>query len=72
MTNLPNDQRQIWADAYKIYDHFFTMKNTIEDWDKLIDACDEMCGRYKQHTLAVKLACALYEAMEVEKGAIHH
>lgn len=72
MTNLPNDQRQIWADAYKIYDHFFTIQNTVDDWTNLMDACNEMCEKYNQHPLAVKLGCALYEAMEVEKNAIHH
>ena len=72
MTNLPNDQRQIWADAYKIFDHFFTMQNAIEDWDKLIDACDAMCDQYKQHPLAVELCCALYKAMEEEKDVFHH
>lgn len=72
MTNVPNDQREMCADAYRVFDHFYNISNTIEDWEKVIDAFDAVCDKHHQHPLAVKLCCSYFETLEVLKGAIHH
>ena len=33
MTNVPQDIRERWTDLYKLFDRFFLMQNTDEDWN---------------------------------------
>lgn len=34
MTNVPQNIRNIWTDIYKLFDLFYLMQNTEDDWNK--------------------------------------
>ena len=64
MTNLPNDIRQMWADAYKLHDIHAKMQNTAEDWELFWKDAREISEKYGGHPLVVQLITTLMLYME--------
>ena len=54
-TNLPNELREIWTDAYKLFDVCYTMPNTVKAWEWFTPQVDELGRKHGNSKLLTDL-----------------
>ena len=45
MTNAPNDLREMWADAYRLFDINYKMPNTDEAWKRFWEQAQSLLNK---------------------------
>lgn len=49
MTNVPQNLRDMWADAYRLFDLNYNIQNTPEAWKKFWEDAQEIAAKYHQN-----------------------
>ena len=70
MTNVPDENRELWTDLYKFYDIHYLMGNTAEDWSTFWDDAEQIYKRHDGKPLLIKFITAIAEDFEsrLKKG----
>lgn len=66
--SLPDNIRNIWADAFRFYATFEGMGNTPEDWGKCYETALALCKKYEDHPLITELLVAVYVALDEQRN----
>ena len=66
-SNLTQEERDVWTDAYKFHATFAKMGNTPEEWNVCAGALSQLALKNNMHTLAEKLFMAVYEYLNDER-----
>ena len=63
MTNVPSDIREMWADAYRLFDVNYKMTNTPEEWKRFWEQAQQVGSKYNNAMFA-KLVIMVSEMIE--------
>lgn len=63
-TNVPNELRDIWTDAYKLFDVCYTMPNTPEAWEWFTKQVDGLAEKHNGNKLLADLLIVVAEHTE--------
>lgn len=63
-SNLSQELRDIWTDAYRFHATFEGMSNSEEDWKKCAFTMGQLGAKHGSHPLCYKLFLAVYEYLE--------
>ena len=67
MTNVPNELRDIWTDAYKLFDVHYKMENTTDAWATLLNHCKEVWEKHGQSEQMMILIHAIVDMIGYQK-----
>lgn len=68
IARLPDDQRDMFTDAYRFYERHIETGDTAEDWEACVkDAC-EIVDKYNQHKFVTSMLLAVYAQLERTRG----
>lgn len=63
MTNVPTDIRQMWTDAYCLFDVNYKMQNTPEEWKRFWEQAQQACSKHNSPMFS-KLVIMVSEMIE--------
>lgn len=63
MTNVPTDIREMWADAYRLFDVNYNMGNTPEAWQQFWSQAQQVGSKYN-NAMFSKLVIMVSEMIE--------
>lgn len=59
MTNLTNELRNMWSDAYKFHDSHVSLGDTEQDWLKVATDARDLCMKHNNHPFILELMVAV-------------
>ncbi len=69
-SNLSQEIRDIWTDAYKFHATFEKMGNSVEDWKRCALVMCELDNKHNAHPLARTLLMDVYAYLEEQRRQI--
>ena len=64
MTNVPPKLREMWADAYRLFDIYYKMENNEESWEKFWHDAGGLMAKYKKYHIMDEMVLLITKMIE--------
>ena len=68
MAKMSETDRAAFTEAYRFFERFHDMPDTVESWTECADQIAEIVPRYESNALIRNLLMACYDTMDAERS----